>query len=109
MTATAETPSARQTGHPLRAGALAGVTASAASIAIAASARAADVSLEVDGKPIPLSAFVFWTLVATAAGVVLAAIVRRQRPFLAIALAATAVSLAPPAIAPDDTAAAMHT
>jgi Family of unknown function (DUF6069) len=92
------------TGGGCFAGALAGVLASAATIAIAALARAADVSLEADNETIALNAFALGTLVATAAGVVLAAIVRRRRPFVTITLAATALSLVPPVTASDDAA-----
>lgn len=83
-------------------GAVAGAVAAAGTVAVAAAARAADVSLEVDGKAIPLAAFAFWTLVGAAAGVVIAAIVRRRRPFVIITGAATALSLVPALFAPDD-------
>jgi hypothetical protein len=104
MTATVETHTTRRIGRLLRIGMLAGVAASAAAIAIAAAARAADVPLEIDDKTIAPAAFALQTLLATAAGVLLAAVVRRRRPFLAITLAATALSLIPPMTAPDDTA-----
>jgi hypothetical protein len=103
MTAIAHSTSTHPHGRLLRTGVLAGVAASVATVAIAALAEAADVALEVDDKPIPLVAFAFWTIVATAAGAVIAAIVRRRRPFIAITLAATALSLIPATIAPDDT------
>ena len=106
MTATVHSTSVRPHGRLLRTGALAGAGAAAATVAIAASARAADVALKVDDKAIPLVAFAFWTIVATAAGAVIAAIVRHRRPFLAITLAATALSLVPAVLAPDDTSTA---
>lgn len=84
-------------------GMLAGAAAAAATVAVAASARAADVSLEVDGQAIPLPAFAFWTIVATFAGVVLAAVLRHRRRFLAAALPLTALSIVPSLVAPDDT------
>jgi Family of unknown function (DUF6069) len=104
LTATVATPTTRRIGRLLRTGVLAGVAASAVAIAIAAAARAADVALEMDDKTIALAAFALQTLLATAAGVLLAAVVRRRRPFLAITLASTALSLIPLMTAPDDTA-----
>jgi hypothetical protein len=76
MTATVATPTTRRIGRLLRTGVLAGVAASAVAIAIAAAARAADVPLEIDDKTIAPAAFALQTLLATAAGVLLAAVVR---------------------------------
>jgi hypothetical protein len=85
-------------------GMLAGAAAAAATVVVAALAQAADVSLEVDGQAIPLATFAFWTIVATFAGVVLAAVVRHRRRFVAATLTLTAISLVPSIVAPDDTA-----
>lgn len=85
-------------------GMLAGAAAAAATVVVAALAQAADVSLEVDGQAIPLATFAFWTIVATIAGVVLAAVVRHRWRFLAATLTLTALSLVPSIVAPDDTA-----
>lgn len=99
-----DTTTARRLRSLLPTGMLAGAAAAAATVVVAASAQAADVSLEVDGKAIPLTAFAFWTIVATFAGVVLAAVVRHRRRFLAATLTLTALSIVPSIVAPDDTA-----
>jgi hypothetical protein len=89
----------------LTTGALAGLVAAAATTAIAAAADAAGVSLEVDAEAIPLSAFPFWTLVGAALGTVLARATRTdRRRFLRFTVLATALSLLPAALAPDDAA-----
>jgi hypothetical protein len=88
----------------LPAGMLSGAAAAAATVAVAAAARAADVSLEVDGQAIPLAAFALWTIVAAFVGVVLAAVVRRRRRFVAATLTLTALSIVPAIAAPDGTA-----
>jgi hypothetical protein len=85
-------------------GAAAGCVAALATVTVAAIARAADVALEVDDKAIPLSAFAFWTIVATIIGVVAATFVSGPRRLAALAVGATALSLVPAWVAPDDTA-----
>jgi hypothetical protein len=85
-------------------GALAGALAAVATVAVASAARAADVSLEVAGKAVPLSAFAFWSIVGTVIGVVLAAVLRRRGRFVRTTLVATALSLLPPAFTADDVA-----
>ena len=71
---------------------------------MAAIASGADVSLEVDATAIPIPAFAWWTLVGAAVGVVLAGLLRERRRFVAVATAATGLSLVPAIAAPDDTA-----
>lgn len=88
----------------VRSGALAGVVAAVATAAVAAIARAADVSLEVDGTAIPIAAFALWTLVGAALGVVLARLLHDRRRFIGVTAGATALSLIPAIAAPDDTA-----
>lgn len=108
MTATETTPTTRAE-HPgshrlLRTGALAGAIAAVASTVAAAVARAVDVGLEVDGVPIPLAAFAWWTLVGAGLGIVLAGVIGDPRRFVLVTAAATAASLVPAVAAPDDIA-----
>ncbi len=88
----------------VRSGALAGAIAAVCTTAVAAIARAADVSLEVDGEAIPIVAFAWWTLVGAALGVVLARLLRERRRFVVVTTVAVGLSLIPPIAAPDDTA-----
>jgi uncharacterized protein DUF6069 len=88
----------------VRRGALAGAAASVGTTAVATIARAADVSLEVDGAVIPIAAFAMWTLVGAALGVLMARLLRVRRRFLVVTIAATGLSLIPPIALPDDTA-----
>jgi Family of unknown function (DUF6069) len=81
----------------------AAIAAAIATTLVAAGAKSLDVTLLVQGKPIPLSAFAFWTVVATAFGTALAAVLSDRRHFLKITVALTALSLAPSVLAPDDT------
>ncbi len=85
---------------PVRA-AVSGITAAAATTVTAAIADAAGASLEVSGKPIPLSAFPFWTLVAAVAGAMAARFTTR-RVFVTLTLTATVLSMIPALAAPDD-------
>jgi hypothetical protein len=91
----------------LASGLLAGALAAGATMAIAATARAAGVSLEITGTDVPLSAFPFWTLVGALSGVVLAAVLRRRRRFIRTTVVATGLSLIPPVLAADDAATAL--
>ncbi len=102
MTATAQEPSARRS--IVRAGAVAGILAAATTSTVAAIARAADVSLEVDAKAIPLAAFAWWTIIGAVAGVVLARLLRDRRRFLVVTVPTTGLSLIPAIALPDDTA-----
>ncbi len=110
MTATSTfTPGATQpesgpTKRLWKIGTAAGVAAAAATTAAAALAQAADVSLQVAGKPIPLAGFAQLTLVASIIGTVLAVVLSRRatRPrhtFLVTTLALTALSIIPDAFA----------
>ena len=92
-----------------RHGAVAGLTAAAATVGVAAVATAIGVPIEVGGESIPLVGFAQLTLVATLIGVVMASVMRRRaeharRTFVATTLALTAASFVPDALA-DATAA----
>ena len=88
----------------VRSGALAGAIAAVCTTAVAAIASAADVSLEINAKAIPIPAFAWWTLVGAALGVVLARLLRERRRFVVVATIAVGLSLIPAIAAPDDTA-----
>ena len=88
----------------VRSGALAGAIAAVCTTVVAAIASAADVSLEIDAKAIPIPAFAWWTLVGAALGVVLARLLRERRRFVVVTTVAAGLSLIPPIAAPDDTA-----
>jgi hypothetical protein len=88
----------------VRSGALAGAITAVCTTVAAAIASAADVSLEIDGKAIPIPAFAWWTLVGAALGVVLARILRVRRRFVVVTTVAAGLSLIPAIAAPDDTA-----
>jgi hypothetical protein len=88
----------------VRSGVLAGAFAAACTTAVAAIASAADVSLEVDGQAIPIPAFVWWSVVGAALGVVLARLLRDRRRFVVVTTGAVGLSLIPAIAAPDDTA-----
>lgn len=98
-----------QSGQPrtlalVRRGALAGAAAAVCTTAMAAIARAADVSLEVDAAAIPIAAFALWTLVGAALGVLMARLLRARRRFLVMTIVATGMSLIPPIALPDGSA-----
>jgi hypothetical protein len=80
---------------------VASAVAAAVTVTLAAVAKAAGVSLEVDEKAIPTGAFAFWTIVAGIASVILAAIVPSRARFYQITVTATALSLGPPLILAD--------
>lgn len=67
----------------LRHATIATAAAAAVTTGIAAMANAADVSLEIDAKKVPLSAFAFWTVVAALLGVAICALTRTRRRFVA--------------------------
>ena len=90
--------------HLVRTGALAGATTAVCTTGVAAIARAADVSLEIDGEAIPIAAFAWWTLVGAALGIVLARLLRERRRFVMVTTIAAGLSLIPAIAAPDDTA-----
>ena len=85
-------------------GALAGAIAAVCTTVVAAIASAADVSLEVNARAIPIPAFAWWTIIGAALGVVLARLLRERRRFVAVSTVAVSLSLIPPIAAPDDTA-----
>jgi hypothetical protein len=92
------------TSRLLRAGTIAGMIAAVCTTAVASIARAAGLSLEVDGTAVPVLAFAWWTLVGTALGVLLARVSRDRRRFVVVTIVAAGVSLIPAVVAPDDTA-----
>ena len=93
-----------QTRRLVRAGALAGAIAAACTTVIAVIASAADVSLEVDAKAIPIPAFAWWTIIGAVLGIVLARLLRDRRRFVVVTTVAVGLSLIPAIAAPDDTA-----
>jgi hypothetical protein len=83
-----------------RTGLFACVAAAAATTAVAALARSAGVSLDIDGEPIPLLGFPQLTLLFSAVGVLLAVALRRwaaapRRTFLVVTGALIALSVVP--------------
>lgn len=90
-------------------GAVAGVSASVATVAFAALAQAVDVPLAVGGKEIPLVGFAQLTLVASIIGTVLAVVLSRratrpQRTFVVTTVGLTALSIIPDLLADATTA-----
>jgi hypothetical protein len=88
----------------VRSGAVAGAIAAACTTVVAVIARAADVSLEVNAKAIPIPAFTWWTIVAATLGVLLARLLLERRRFIVVAAVAAGLSLIPAVAAPDDAA-----
>lgn len=83
-----------------RTGAVAGLTAAAATTAVAAIGHAADVSLDVAGTAIPVLGFAQLTLVGALLGTILAVVLSRrasrpQRTFVGTTVVLTALSLVP--------------
>lgn len=76
MTTLQVTTRAPRTATLIRRGFSAGVVAAAATVTVAAIARSANVSLEVEGTPIPVVAFGLWTLIGAAVGVLMARFTR---------------------------------
>jgi len=90
-------------------GVTAGLIGAAATSLTAAVARAADVSLEIKGEPIPISGFAVFTFIGAMLGVGVATLLSRrarrpQRSFLRTSVVLTAVSILPDAFADTDTA-----
>jgi hypothetical protein len=115
MTATSHTPavsttattatSPRRPAALLRVGGFAAIVAAIATTVIAAVARSAGVSLEIDGEPIPLPAFVQMTVAGAAIGMVLAVALRRwaatpRRTFVVVTAALTVLSVVPDLLVP---------
>lgn len=85
-------------------GVLAAVAAAVATTAVAAIGRAAGISLEVAGEPIPLSGFAFLTMVFSLIGLAMAVAMARwvrqpRRVFVRTTVALTVLSLVPDLIA----------
>jgi hypothetical protein len=106
MTAILTAPAATSTRPAVaRAGIAAALAAGATVTALAAAARAAGVSLDLDGKPIPLLGFAQVTVLLSLVGVVLAAVLARRaarprRSFVRVTGLLTAASLVPPFLVP---------
>jgi peptidoglycan/LPS O-acetylase OafA/YrhL len=88
----------------VRSGALAGAIAAVSTTVVAAIARAADVSLEIDATAVPIPAFAWWTIIGAALGIVLARLLRERRRFVVVATVAAGLSLIPAIAFPDDSA-----
>jgi hypothetical protein len=107
MTSTTATPAVDRVGtvhRPLlRAGALAGLAAAAATTVVALVARSAGVSLDISDAPIPLYAFAQLTFVAALLGVGIAVLCRRAAAprlrFLQTTAALTTLSFLPDVMA----------
>lgn len=102
MTTLQVTTRAPRTATLIRRGFSAGVVAAAATVTVAAIARSANVSLEVEGTPIPVVAFGLWTLIGAAVGVLMARFTRPPCRFLVSAVVATGLSIIPALALPDD-------
>jgi hypothetical protein len=92
-----------------KAGVVSGVAAAVATTVMAAVARAAGVSLAIDGEQIPLLGFGQLTLVGALIGTVMARVMWRRagnprRTFTVTTVALTALSLVPDVIADTSTA-----
>ncbi len=90
-------------------GVVAGFAASAATVAVAATASAVNVPMSVGGETIPLAGFAQLTLVGTIMGTVLAAVLSRragrpQHTFVVTTLVLTALSIVPDVLADARTA-----
>lgn len=103
LTSAAQSPQPN-TRRLVRSGALAGAIAAACTTVVASIARAAGVSLDIDGTAIPIPAFAWWTIVGAAVSVVSARLLRERRRFVVVTTVAAGVSLVPAIAAPDDTA-----
>ena len=106
---TTQHESGGQSTHPstrrlFQVGALAGAIAAVCTTVVAAIARAADVSLDINAEAIPIPAFAWWTIIGSALGVVLARLLRERRRFVIVTAVAAGLSLIPAIAAPDDTA-----
>lgn len=88
----------------VKTGALAGAAAAVATTIVAAVAKVAGVSLEVDAVPIPIGAFTWWTVVGAALGIGLARLLGTRRRFLTATSIGFTLSLIPPIAFPDDVA-----
>jgi peptidoglycan/LPS O-acetylase OafA/YrhL len=90
-------------------GAIAGVSASVATFAVGATAKALDVPIEVGGKAIPLFGFAQLTFVGAIIGTILAVRLSRRadrprRTFVITTVALTLLSIVPDVLADTQTA-----
>lgn len=106
MTTTVTTTRAADssTGALIATGVAAAAAASAATMAVAAAGRAAGVSLDVSGAPIPILGFAVLTALCSLVGLILAAVLSRtvrnpQRVFIRTTVVLTVLSLVPDVIA----------
>ncbi|MBF9130297.1 hypothetical protein I0C86_15230 [Plantactinospora sp. S1510] len=111
MTTTAHTSPATVSniGALIGTGVVAAVTASAATMAVAAAGHAAGISLDISGAPIPVTGFGVLTAVFSLIGVVIAAVLSRfarrpQRTFIRTTVVLTVLSLVPDVIVDAGTA-----
>ena len=111
LTAPATIPAIRRSASSQlwKTGAIAGLAASLATLAVAAAAKALDVPMTVSGKAIPLPAFAQVTFVAAIIGTVLAVELARRadrprRTFVVTAVALTLLSVVPDVLADAHTA-----
>ena len=100
---------ARSNRQVRRTGAVAGVVASAATVAVAATADALGVPIEIGGESIPLAGFAQLTLFFSAVGIVIASVMARRaaharHTFVKTTLALTALSFVPDVFADAQTA-----
>ena len=107
--ATTIAPAAKVRPSLWRPGLMAGLVAAAATTTIVVVARAADVPVAIQDKPIPLAGFAQVTLVATIIGIVIARVLstRARHPrhtFVVVTVALTTVSLVPDVLADATTA-----
>ena len=91
-------------GRLIGTGVVAALVAGAATMAVAAAGRAAGVSLEVGGAPIPVSGFGVLTVVFSLVGLILAAVLARtarhpRRAFVRTTVVLTVLSFGPDLIA----------
>ncbi|MEV2242459.1 DUF6069 family protein [Micromonospora sp. NPDC049891] len=101
--ATATRATTSTVGALIGTGLLATAAASAATMAVAAAGRAAGISLDIGGVPIPVSGFGVLTAAFSLIGVVLAALLSRfarrpRRTFVRTTVALTVLSLVPDVI-----------
>ena len=106
MTATLSTAPrvAATTGSLVRNGVLATALAGGATMAVAAAGRAAGISLDVAGAPIPVSGFAVLTALCSLVGLILAAVLSRiarhpRSAFVRTTVVLTVLSLVPDVIA----------
>ncbi|MFD0689876.1 DUF6069 family protein [Actinomadura fibrosa] len=104
-TAATAVPASPRAAALWRTGGLAAVAAALATTGIAAAARGAGVSLDIDGEPIPLLAFAQLTLACAVIGILLAVALRRwagtpRRTFVVTTAALTVLSVVPDLLVP---------